>query len=261
MRPRCPSIGPQSLLPDAQPPPDRPGPRGSRSGRSPKPARTRAGERPNRYRDRCPVDRPGTADRPGVPEPRGTRPPRGGAIAKPRTDDPGDPFALSAEEEQVVEQLRARDQEVRNHEEAHARVGGPYAGSPSYEYTVGPDNKRYAVSGSVPIDTSPVPDDPEATIQKMEVVKAAALAPAQPSGQDIKVAGIAEQRKQQASAELRALRQAEARGAVDATTGEPLARMAVGAYGMAAGLGGAASASTGPTRTSGDVTGLIGLVV
>ena len=179
----------------------------------------------------------------------------------PRTDDPGDPFALSAEEEQVVEQLRARDQEVRNHEEAHARVGGPYAGSPSYEDTVGPDNTRYAVSGSVPIDTSPVPDDPEATIQKMEVVKAAALAPAQPSGQDIKVAGIAEQRKQQASAELRALRQAEARGAVDATTGEPLARMAVGAYGMAAGLGGAASASTGPTRTSGDVTGLIGLVV
>lgn len=171
-----------------------------------------------------------------------------------------DPFTLSEGEEQVVEQLRARDQEVRNHEEAHARVGGPYAGSPSYEYTVGPDNKRYAVSGSVPIDTSPVPDDPEATIQKMEVVKAAALAPAQPSGQDIKVAGIAEQRKQEASAELRALRQAEARGAVDPTTGEPALGTAAGAYAAAAGLGGAGTVATGPTGTGGDVTGLIGLV-
>lgn len=117
---------------------------------------------------------------------------------------------LTEEEKAVVEQLKARDREVRAHEQAHAAVGGQYASAPSYEYEVGPDGHRYAVGGEVRIDTSAVPDDPEATIEKMEIVKAAALAPAEPSAQDRKVAQLADQQRAQAQAQLFAER-AEAR--------------------------------------------------
>lgn len=113
---------------------------------------------------------------------------------------------LSEDEQAVVAELSARDREVRNHEEAHARVGGQYAGNPSYSFQEGPDGKQYAIGGEVPIDVSPVPDDPEATIDKMEVVKAAALAPAEPSGQDRRVAALADAQRQQAIADLAELR-------------------------------------------------------
>jgi hypothetical protein len=77
---------------------------------------------------------------------------------------------------------------------------------PSYTYKTGPDGKGYAVSGSVGIDTSPIEGDPEATIQKMQTVAAAALAPASPSGQDMKVAAQARQAEARARAELSQMR-------------------------------------------------------
>ena len=108
---------------------------------------------------------------------------------------------LSDEEQDKVEALKNRDTEVRVHEQAHAAVGGQYAGSPSYEYETGPDGQRYAVGGEVPIDVG-TENTPEETIQKMQVVRAAALAPAQPSSQDLKVAAQASQQEQQARVEL-----------------------------------------------------------
>ncbi len=111
---------------------------------------------------------------------------------------------LSEEERQLLRQLSARDKEVRDHEEAHARVGGPYAGSPSYDYQTGPDGQRYAIGGSVPIDVSPVRGDPEATIAKMEIVKAAALAPAEPSAADRQIAALADANRLKALTELAA---------------------------------------------------------
>jgi len=103
--------------------------------------------------------------------------------AGPRSDDD-----LTAEEREVVRELQTRDAEVKRHEEAHAAVGGQYASAPTYEYQSGPDGKSYAVGGQVMIDTAPIPDDPDATIAKMQIVQRAALAPAEPSGQDLKVA-------------------------------------------------------------------------
>ena len=120
------------------------------------------------------------------------------------------PGALSEEEQAQVDQLRDRDREVRAHEQAHATVGGQYAGAPSYTYQTGPDNQRYAVGGEVAIDVSPVEGDPEATIDKMSIVIAAALAPAEPSPQDRKVAALAQSQLAQAMAELMSQR-AEAR--------------------------------------------------
>lgn len=111
--------------------------------------------------------------------------------------------------QQVLSQLRARDQEVRTHEQAHLSAAGQYAtGGIKYSYQTGPDGQRYAVGGSVGIDTSPVAGDPEATLQKARVVQRAALAPAEPSGQDMKVAAQASQMMMQAQAEIQ-LKQAE----------------------------------------------------
>lgn len=128
-------------------------------------------------------------------------PSAGPAPAGATAGGPGD-IGLTEQEQAAVEQLKARDREVRAHEQAHAAVGGQYASAPTYEYEVGPDGHRYAVGGEVQIDTAPVPDDPEATIEKMEIVKAAALAPAEPSAQDRKVAQMADQQRAQAQAQL-----------------------------------------------------------
>ena len=105
-------------------------------------------------------------------------------------------------EQEQVRKLPARDQEVRAHEQAHAAVGGQYAGSPSYEYQRGPDGRNYAVGGEVQIDVSKVAGDPEATINKMAQVRAAALAPAEPSSQDRRVAAEASKTAADARSEL-----------------------------------------------------------
>ncbi|MBS8240650.1 hypothetical protein DYI22_09025 [Marinobacter lipolyticus] len=96
-------------------------------------------------------------------------------------------------------ELKARDREVRAHEAAHQAVGGQYAGAISYVYERGPDGAQYAVGGEVPIDVAPVQGDPQATIEKMRVVRAAAMAPA---AQDRAVAAQAMQAMLQAQAEM-----------------------------------------------------------
>ncbi|AVI61642.1 hypothetical protein BB497_02460 [Halomonas sp. GFAJ-1] len=100
---------------------------------------------------------------------------------------------LAPEEIQYLEQLKQTDRAVRQHEMAHQIAGGPYTGGASYEYEIGPDGKRYAVAGEVPIDYGPVPGDPQATVEKMQTVIAAALAPADPSPKDYQVAAQARQ--------------------------------------------------------------------
>ncbi|MCW8834632.1 MAG: putative metalloprotease CJM1_0395 family protein [Colwellia sp.] len=101
-----------------------------------------------------------------------------------------------------INELQRRDQEVRSHELAHASVGGAFTGSPNYSFETGPDGKKYAVEGEVSVDLSSVPGDPRATIAKMQKVHAAALAPANPSVQDTRIAASAAQIILQAQSEL-----------------------------------------------------------
>ncbi|MEM8834515.1 MAG: putative metalloprotease CJM1_0395 family protein [Planctomycetota bacterium] len=123
---------------------------------------------------------------------------------------------LSEEEQRQVEELKARDQEVRTHEQAHvAAAGSLFRGGPFYSYQTGPDGKRYAVGGSVNIDTSPVDGDPQATIQKAQQIRRAALAPAEPSSTDQQVASKASQMEAEARAELAEQQRAEQAGDVD----------------------------------------------
>ncbi len=117
---------------------------------------------------------------------------------------------LSSEEKKQVEQLKRRDSEVKRHEQAHKAAAGQFAsGGPSYEYQTGPDGKQYAVGGEVQIDTSEVPNDPQATIQKAQQIKRAALAPKDPSSQDRKVAAEASKMESKARQELADLKQQE----------------------------------------------------
>lgn len=114
----------------------------------------------------------------------------------------GDSDELTDEEKKEVEKLRQRDQEVRRHEQAHVAAGGPYVrGGANLEYTQGPDGRMYATGGEVSIDVSPE-RSPEATIQKAQVVRRAALAPAEPSPQDRAVAAAATRLETQARQEL-----------------------------------------------------------
>ncbi|GAA6205071.1 putative metalloprotease CJM1_0395 family protein [Thalassotalea sp. SU-HH00458] len=108
-------------------------------------------------------------------------------------------------EQKVINELADRDQEVRAHESAHAAVGGSTTGSPSYSFETGPDGKKYAVDGEVSVDLSAVEGDPQATISKMQKVYAAALAPVQPSAQDLRVANSATKKILQAQSELAGL--------------------------------------------------------
>ncbi|WP_372964330.1 putative metalloprotease CJM1_0395 family protein [Marinobacter sp.] len=109
---------------------------------------------------------------------------------------------LTDAELQQLTELKARDREVRAHEAAHQAVGGQHAGAMSFTYERGPDGAQYAVGGEVSIDVSVVAGDPQATIEKMRVVRSAAMAPAQPSSQDRAVAAQAMQIMLQAQSEL-----------------------------------------------------------
>lgn len=106
-----------------------------------------------------------------------------------------------------VEELKREDTEVRAHEQAHVMAGGSLVrGAASFGYKTGPDGKLYAVSGEVSIDSSPVHGDPNATIRKMEQVQKAALAPAQPSGQDRAVAAAALNAEMEARRQINGLK-------------------------------------------------------
>lgn len=124
---------------------------------------------------------------------------------------------LTEEEEKEVQKLQARDREVRSHEQAHiSAAGGLALGGAKYEMEQGPDGNSYAVGGEVQIDTSPA-NSPDATIAKARQVKAAALAPAQPSGQDRQVAAKATQMEAEARQEKLEESRANGEGAEGAT--------------------------------------------
>jgi len=117
--------------------------------------------------------------------------------------------------------LKARDREVRAHEAAHAAAAGSLAkGGPSYTYQRGSDGRLYATGGEVNIDTSGVPGDPKATIQKARQIRAAANAPANPSTQDRAVAAQASRMEAQARREL----QQERTEALQEATSSPLSQ-------------------------------------
>lgn len=110
----------------------------------------------------------------------------------------------TSSEYRELQDLKQRDREVRQHEQAHIAAGGSHVrGGASFSYQRGPDGRQYATGGEVQIDTSAVPGDPAATVRKMQAVKRAAMAPAEPSAQDRAVAAEASIKEAEARAEQR----------------------------------------------------------
>jgi hypothetical protein len=110
--------------------------------------------------------------------------------------------ALPPEEQQKLQHLNSRDQEVKTHEQAHLSAAGSLAlGGASFSFEKGSDGVNYAVGGEVSIDTSAVPGDPAATLKKAETIRRAAMAPANPSAQDRAVASQASAMANKARAE------------------------------------------------------------
>ena len=110
---------------------------------------------------------------------------------------------LSDQEKAEVRRLKALDAHVHQHEEAHKQAAGELTvGTPNYQYTTGPDGKRYAVAGDVKIETSKDSRGPAETITKAIKIRMAALAPSDPSSQDRNVAAQAMKMEQQAQLEL-----------------------------------------------------------
>ena len=114
-----------------------------------------------------------------------------------------DSLELTTQEQRQLDTLKIRDREVKTHELAHlSAAGGLALGGANFTYKLGPDGTRYAVGGEVQIDTSAVQGDPAATLRKADLIRRAALTPAQPSGQDRSVAAQAAAMAAQARAEL-----------------------------------------------------------
>lgn len=110
--------------------------------------------------------------------------------------------SAAAAEQTVLRELQSRDREVRSHEQAHLAAAGAYArGGASFVYQKGADGRMYAVGGEVGIDIGRAAT-PEETIVKMQTVRRAALAPAEPSAADRRIAAQASIRLAEAQREL-----------------------------------------------------------
>ncbi len=125
------------------------------------------------------------------------------SLFKKQKEQPSAKKELSVSEKKQVQELKKIDREVRTHEQAHlAASGGLARGGASFSYTKGPDGKKYATGGEVSIEISPVEGNPKETIRRMQQVRKAALAPANPSSQDRSVAAQASREEAKARAEL-----------------------------------------------------------
>lgn len=115
--------------------------------------------------------------------------------------------------QQEVARLKTIEQKVKAHEAAHKSAGGPITGPISYSYTRGPDGRNYITGGEVPITISSGRTAQE-TINRMQQVIQAALAPADPSPQDRAVAA------QAAAMQVQARSESERTPAKESATGE-----------------------------------------
>ena len=119
---------------------------------------------------------------------------------------------LSEDEKRLVLDLQSRDAEVKAHESAH-QSGGASTGAATFSYQQGPDGKMYAIGGEVSISVKSG-STPQETIANARAVMSAALAPADPSGQDQAVASSAAMMIAKAEQQIAKEKQSELTGKV-----------------------------------------------
>lgn len=89
----------------------------------------------------------------------------------------------------VLDKFKARDSEVKVHEQLHASLGTTTTPI-NYSYQTGPDGKLYASGGHVRFDTS-IPKDEAQALVKLEELKKASSAPEGLSHADASIAQTA----------------------------------------------------------------------
>jgi len=166
---------------------------------------------------------------------------------------------LKPADARVVEELSARDRQVRAHEAAHQAAAGSLGGAATFSYETGPDGKAYAVGGEVPVDMSGG-RTPEETAARAAQIRAAALAPADPSPQDLAVAAEATvmeaaARQQIASEQQVAMRPSPANGRIATSVRPAQHEVEIPLPGQkAAGANRAGEAGVAAARTSSSAT-------
>lgn len=119
-----------------------------------------------------------------------------------RTGDAKPRQASQGPTEGSLRDQKDTDRKVRAHEQAHLAAAGNLAtGGPTYEMRKGEDGRNYAVGGEVNIRISEG-RTPSETLQRAQQAQRAALAPADPSPQDLRVAQEAQTMAAKARAEL-----------------------------------------------------------
>ncbi|KOS66487.1 hypothetical protein AEA09_17225 [Lysinibacillus contaminans] len=108
---------------------------------------------------------------------------------------------VTHQEQATIREMQQTEKSVRAHEQAHKAVGGDVTGPISYTHTTGPEGERYITGGEVSI-TAGAGSTEEETLQILEKVRSAALAPVDPSPQDLRVAASAGEQIQQVQAKL-----------------------------------------------------------
>ena len=185
--------GPQAAAGQPPPPPPNAGSRPQAAAGQPPPPPPNAGSRPQAAAGQPPPSH-GAGDESGHTEDTDAQ------TGKPASK--ANDAVLTDAELDEIRKLKQRDTEVRTHEQAHKSAAGSHGGSISLSFKQGPDGRRYAVEGAVPVDLSAISDDPKATVAKMQQIARAALAPAEPSSADRRVAAKAGQKAAKARKEI-----------------------------------------------------------
>jgi hypothetical protein len=120
-----------------------------------------------------------------------------------------DATQLNAEQRRETQNLEQSGRQARAHERAQRAALESYTSSVQLRYEPGPDGRRYLVEAEVPLDVTPVPGDPAATLRKMEAIRRATSS-GRPSSSARNAAAEAAQLAMRARAELAAERYAEA---------------------------------------------------
>ncbi|MBX2831735.1 MAG: hypothetical protein KTR23_11220 [Rhodospirillales bacterium] len=97
------------------------------------------------------IDGQGTADETDTRSPTQRQQQEREDTPKSARQPTANPAILTANERDIVQELRARDAIVRTEEESHQALAGANAGMISYSYTPGPDGRLYATGGKVSI--------------------------------------------------------------------------------------------------------------
>lgn len=119
-----------------------------------------------------------------------------------------------------IQEYQRIDKNVREHEAAHGATGAP-----SFSYKLGPDGRLYAVAGEVGVSLERG-KSPEECLVKMAGVIAAALAPANPSPQDRRVAAKAASLQSEARIEIIKNKQEENNKKIDEKEAQEKAKAA-----------------------------------